>query len=216
MSAVMSIRSKRVIGGAAVLIFAVHWLFIVISLSPENALKASTRSVIETYVGTFFFQRWRLFAPDPGTFSKKLFYRCRDERDDWTEWKNSGDDLLEQHYRYRITHHGKLLRVQLGLVIGIAQEMKILEQTMPCAKDDTACLERRTAALHRRPVYVVAKRFAWDTCNADLTGSGARLTGAQFRIQLANTKPFAERADPSPASVSNFDFDPFRLDAEER
>ena len=98
--------------GLILLAFVSHWAIIVVGVGRDNPLRQAMTSVLDVYYHKLFYQRWRLFAPEPSTASKKFYYRCHSDGE-WSPWQDPIAPLLEKHYRYRVSHHGKELRIPI-------------------------------------------------------------------------------------------------------
>ncbi|MDC0711062.1 DUF5819 family protein [Stigmatella sp. ncwal1] len=196
---------------AGLVVLCLHWAAIVISISNPNPIRERFGAAADFYVGPLFFQKWRLFSPDPGTYSKKFLYRCRLGVDGWTDWRSPVDELLESHYRLRVTHHGRLLRIPISFALGLAQEAAKTAREQPCAKGDEACVLNRDGLLRTRPIYLAALRYTRDRCDAEFRAAPQPLTAAQFKLALMNIPSPTQRAAGVQVPPSHYTFDPFEI-----
>ncbi|MFN4234968.1 MAG: DUF5819 family protein [Bacteroidia bacterium] len=95
------------IGGLFIL--AYHFLMVGIynfsDLSEDNSIikRAAFR-----YVHPFFFQNFKLFAPDPPKSHREIYFRIEDSFGNKSNWINPGKEDLDIHSKFRFTHHAKL------------------------------------------------------------------------------------------------------------
>ena len=58
------------------------------------------------YTEPLFTQNFKIFAPNVPTINYKLFVRYFDKQKGWTDWKNQGTALQEEHQRNRFSSAG--------------------------------------------------------------------------------------------------------------
>lgn len=216
-----------------------HFLMTAIYLGPPNLAKLAMQDVAEGYMRPLFKQNWHLFSPMPAFDSVKLPVRCQLRQDaSWTEWADPLKELYEQHYRYRVTGHGKL--VQFYRAVGAdVREALVLAQTS-CREElaqwelDEASRASRAAALapgvqdvdrppqprcdetgliarlRQQPAYELAESFSREVCAANL---GSQAIAAQFKVMDFIPKKYTQRNEPGAmwGSVMEMPFPPVAL-----
>ncbi len=198
-------RRTLVIGVAGMTAFFLHWFAIALTVGRPPAL-ARTVAVADAYAEPLFRQRWRLFAPEPSTMSRKLLYRCADAAGAWAPWQTPVDDLLARHYRWRISHHGKLVRIPLyhnrqitGAIARATEDIRCDRATDP---DGVACARARERAVHESAAHREAARYAARRCAADL---GRAPRGVQLRVEHHSVAPPGSHRSPA---VTFYQLDP--------
>ena len=175
--------------------FVSHWAIIVVGVGRDNPLRQAMTSVLEVYYQKLFYQRWRLFAPEPSTASKKFYYRCHND-DAWSPWQDPIAPLLEKHYRYRVTHHGKEVRIPIRLAISVGRDLQTLEDAAQC---ETETCEREVShRLRNKPSFQNALRYSWDRCGEiypDQSLQAVQFQIAQVMIPSPESKAAGERPD---------------------
>ncbi len=174
--------------------FVSHWAIIVVGVGRDNPLRQAMTSVLDVYYQKLFYQRWRLFAPEPSTASKKFYYRCHND-DSWSPWQDPVAPLLEKHYRYRVTHHGKEVRIPIRLAISVGRDLQTLEDAAQC---ETETCEREVShRLRSKPSFQNALRYSQDRCREIYPNQS--LKAVQFQIaQVMIPSPESKAAGDPP------------------
>jgi len=181
--------------GLILLAFVSHWAIVVVGVGRDNPLRQAMTSVLDVYYQKLFYQRWRLFAPEPSTASKKFYYRCHND-DAWSPWQDPIAPLLEKHYRYRVTHHGKEVRIPIRLAISVGRDLQTLEDAAQC---ETETCEREVShRLRNKPSFQNALRYSRDRCGEiypDQSLQAVQFQIAQVMIPSPESKAAGERPD---------------------
>lgn len=174
--------------------FVSHWAIIVVGVGRDNPLRQAMTSVLDVYYQKLFYQRWRLFAPEPSTASKKFYYRCHND-DAWSPWQDPIAPLLEKHYRYRVTHHGKEVRIPIRLAISVGRDLQTLEDAAQC---ETETCEREVShRLRSKPSFQNALRYSQDRCSEIYPNQS--IQAVQFQIaQVMIPSPESKAAGDPP------------------
>ncbi len=93
-----------------IFIFFVHFLFTLIYATDGKYTSAPINKVTAKYMLPLFHQNWKLFAPDPPPCELKVLYRYHIENETST-WNYLSEDFIKKHHTYRISWHGKMLRM---------------------------------------------------------------------------------------------------------
>ncbi len=180
--------------GLILVAFVSHWAIIVVGVGRDNPLRQAMTSVLDVYYHKLFYQRWRLFAPEPSTASKKFYYRCHNDGD-WGPWQDPIAPLLEKHYRYRVSHHGKELRIPIRLATSIGRDLQALEDAAQCETE--ACDRQVSHRLRSTPSFQNALRYSRDHCDA--LSPNHSLKAVQFQIaQVMIPSPESKAAGEEP------------------
>ena len=180
--------------GLILVAFVSHWAIIVVGVGRDNPLRQAMTSVLDVYYHKLFYQRWRLFAPEPSTASKKFYYRCHSDGE-WSPWQDPIAPLLEKHYRYRVSHHGKELRIPIRLATSIGRDLQALEAAAQCETE--ACDRQVSHRLRSTPSFQNALRYSRDHCDA--LSPNHSLKAVQFQIaQVMIPSPESKAAGEEP------------------
>lgn len=103
-------RGERVLlfGVAAILISLLlfHFACTLLYLTPPNPIHIALHQPLERYMHPYFFQSWRLFAPDPGGKDGVVLVACRLRDGDAMQETVLFDittPLLEHRHRHRVS-----------------------------------------------------------------------------------------------------------------
>ncbi len=88
----------------------IHVVLTAFHLMPLNPISLKFKKITDIYIGRVFSQNWKLFAPEPGSSSTKLFYKCHDGNQ-WTPSLDPFDSLNNYHYKVLPSGVSKLLYV---------------------------------------------------------------------------------------------------------
>ncbi|MFN7014531.1 MAG: DUF5819 family protein [Bacteroidia bacterium] len=98
---------KLAIGGLCII--AYHFLLIAIcNFSDLSENSSLLKHAAYRYVQPFFFQNFKLFAPDPPKSHREIYFRIEDSYGNKSNWINPGKEDLQIHSKFRFTHHAKL------------------------------------------------------------------------------------------------------------
>ncbi len=112
--------SQKVLVAYACLVAAVlglHFTATAIFLQPANPLRDRLYPLTSAYLGEYFMQNWRLFAPEPMEPSKRFWVSCRIEDRSGKVIATEPQDISAPHYAAlhatRLSPSQRLLRAQL-------------------------------------------------------------------------------------------------------
>ncbi|HEU4717766.1 MAG TPA: DUF5819 family protein [Bacteroidia bacterium] len=118
---------KRILFLGGALIFLLHFFFTAAYSFPGLAGNRFLQRVTGHYMFPLFNQDWKIFAPDPPVFSKKLFYRAAFSDGTSSGWTDPGAELLEKHYRNRFGN----CRDRFAIYEAMGREMEAGEDSLP-------------------------------------------------------------------------------------
>ncbi|MBL4705290.1 MAG: hypothetical protein JKY54_12265 [Flavobacteriales bacterium] len=73
------------------------------------------------YMKPFFHQHWNLFAPEPPALNVVVSVSL----DQGSTWNNLSEEILNNHYTWRITHHGRMALAFGNAALYAADEWQI-------------------------------------------------------------------------------------------
>lgn len=108
--------TRRFIAVIAVLLSAFHCVMLIFYVvchtdKPWTIYDSALGNMSKRYCGAFFDQNWHLFSPVPATQEFRFLVRYKNKDNLWSEWNWKQGEVLEEHHRYRISTHGKLLYI---------------------------------------------------------------------------------------------------------
>lgn len=92
-------------------IFLHHLIATALFLLPVNKFSRSYSEYVSGYMLPLFYQRWKLFAPDPPMTSLHFLYRCK-VKGDWVDWRDLSSNLQHEFSQNPFGGAGKFLLVQ--------------------------------------------------------------------------------------------------------
>ena len=176
------ISNKRLL----ILIFFLHWSFISISVLPDSLEKNIFVSKVKSYTSLFFYQRWRMFAPEPALFSKKIKFKCKTDNS-WSDWVDPIEPLLKKHYLYRLSHHGRLIRLITSHIQWLGTEYGRKIRQLNCYSNDTPCINNAIKLTMKSPSYYGVQKFVINKCKKlhnKSPNQGIQITIAKKIVQL--------------------------------
>lgn len=81
----------------------VHFTFSYFYTAPAPLNSQELESQSGNYMKPFFHQHWDLFAPEPPSENVTILISM-----DGVKWRDISAEIIQPHYAYRITHHGRL------------------------------------------------------------------------------------------------------------
>jgi hypothetical protein len=104
-------KERLVLGTCAALlvaVFAFHFACTLLYLTPPNPIRIALHEPLEKYMQPYFYQSWRLFAPEPGGTDALVLVACRlRERDgegvQESDFFDITTPLHEHRYRHRFS-----------------------------------------------------------------------------------------------------------------
>ena len=94
-------------------LLVVHFVAVGLHVCPPNPVSVAARPWVDAYIHPFFFQRWELFAPEPGGKNRALEIRCHRREAQGpvvTDWIDVTAPLIAAHQRNRFGAAGRMLR----------------------------------------------------------------------------------------------------------
>jgi len=77
------------------------------------------------YMKPFFHQHWNLFAPEPPALNVVVSVSL----DQGSTWNNLSEEILNNHYTWRITHHGRMaLAFGNGYINSVSYSVCVYEE----------------------------------------------------------------------------------------
>lgn len=151
-------RGRQVAGVVALAMFVFHLACTILYLLPRNPLSNTYQPLTSRYMEPIFSQSWQLFAPEPATYSLKLWYRY-DRGNGWTDWRDPIHSLVAAHQHNRFSANGKLLRIYEHMTSEVAQVYSQLRVQFRCVARDTLCLNRMQRSWEQEEIYASINRF---------------------------------------------------------
>lgn len=100
-------KTNRLICTVVGLFFILHCCFTILYSFPQLIKNSYLEKATRLYMYPLFNQNWKIFAPEPPVFSKKIKYRVYLKSKGWSFWIDPGEELLKKHHKYRFTYHRK-------------------------------------------------------------------------------------------------------------
>ena len=88
-----------------------HFALTIVYVMPVTPIKLEHKKLLDATVGKFFYQDWRLFAPNPIANNAELIVKCGS-----ADWMNITKPLLENLQNNRLTPAGRVERVHGGAI----------------------------------------------------------------------------------------------------
>jgi len=99
---------KKKIGFAGLCLLVLHFAISFVYVMPEQFVPHKAHQLSKYYMLPAFQQNWNLFAPNPPNENKRLLFRSSEDGHNWSNWIDPKKDLLQKHYKYRVSYHGPL------------------------------------------------------------------------------------------------------------
>lgn len=200
-----------VVSVAALLALGAHLMLTLVYLSPPNIAQERLGELARSYMVPLFRQNWHLFSPNPGISTRKLAIRCQGEGEEWGEWFDPLEGLVQEHYADRLSGVGKLLYVYRA--IGDDLRVELAERTAACRlrvvraataagpgkaepPDPSAC---SSAALMDEMVrtreFALASRYASLVCEESADSGPATVERVQFKLLEFFPVKYADREE---------------------
>ena len=114
----------------------------------------------QCYMYSVFNQNWKVFAPEPPLFSRKILYNCLFKDGQNTGWVNPGAEDLQHHISNRFGNYGK----KYALYESIARELDGLYQESSTNTRELDIIPQTVyfssdSAIIQRKEFLLAKRF---------------------------------------------------------
>ena len=208
-------RGERVLrfGIASILISLLlfHFACTLLYLTPPNPIRIALHQPLERYMHPYFFQSWRLFAPDPGGKDGVVLVACR-LRDGDTMQETALFDittpLLEHRHRHRLSPGLLLVRAQKPRLFPVASPMNeaIRRYGLPSPVIEAARADLEAAAKRR---FEAGKKHLYRIASAacDRRIGPARTTDVKARYVSRKVPPFgAQDSALSLEETNTYDF----------
>lgn len=103
-----------------------HFLMTMIYVSPKHNFPGWANQVSQAYMAPVFHQAWELFAPNPPLQEKAMQFRVHSDGS-WSDWMDSGVELLKQHDSWRLSNANIAYRMHQNAAYGLWRELYQLE-----------------------------------------------------------------------------------------
>lgn len=200
-------RALRIVPAAAV---AMHLALTVAYNMPANPARQAVAPLLDAYIGRYFAQNWRLFAPNPASNNLSVVTVCLDsaEYEALAElpresvafaldgrWVDITRPLVLGHQRSRLSAYDRLGRAQIAAARGATSLPLFLElPAAACRKGGEAACSKvaRVVELWHESAASYLARIASSYCTAVAPRSGAVALG----IREGRAVPWSKRHDP--------------------
>lgn len=182
-------------------VLGVHFACTLLYLTPPNPIRLALHGPLMRYMHPYFYQSWRLFAPDPGGTDSLLLVKCRVREGGATvesEWFDITTPLHEHRYQHRLSPALLLARAQEPRLLLRADPMNeairrygLPNPVIEAAREALAAEARRQFESGRAH----ANRIASSACDRRF-GIG-RTAEVSARLVLRKVPPFGMRDDSS-------------------
>jgi hypothetical protein len=198
------------LGSALVRLATLGWLVMHFTLTllfvlPVNPIKIRLSPLLDVTIGSFFYQNWSLFAPNPAASDEALIAHCFDRPVDVVSqaplpedgWYDMSLPLWRRHQHHRFAAYDRLARPHTNALrqylSGSASLRPYLDS---CRKGSTAScdLYARMTAADRRYAISILRMVASSFCLE--AKSGARSQSFALRARETTGFPWSERYSP--------------------
>jgi hypothetical protein len=188
-----------------------HLCCTLLYLTPPNPIRLALQAPLERYMHPWFYQSWRLFAPDPGGADAFVFVRCRAHTKDGgveSDWFDITTPLHEARYAHRLSPALLLSRAHEPKLLLRADPMNeaIRKFGIPNAVVDAAreaLTAEARAQFERGRAHLI--RIASIACDRRL-GAGYAVE-VQARYVTRKVPPFAERGNAASDWADSFTYE---------
>jgi hypothetical protein len=97
-------KSTYLKGTVIIILLFGHFTISYFYTAPDKLNNAELELASGNYMKPYFHQHWNLFAPEPPLNNVKVSASV----DGGVTWRNLSEEILEQHYTWRISHHGRI------------------------------------------------------------------------------------------------------------
>lgn len=91
-------------GGVIIAFLVIHFSISYFYTAPEEINSYELELASGNYMKPFFHQHWDLFAPEPPDINVTVEV----SQDKGTTWRNLSEEILNEHYTYRVSPHGRI------------------------------------------------------------------------------------------------------------
>jgi Family of unknown function (DUF5819) len=120
-------RQKKIFTALGIAFICIHFVMIIIYVSPEQFFNQKTQQIARFYVDPLFTQHWALFAPEPPMKDIVIEYRLINGNNE-TEWINPREKILELHNKNRFHSNSKLLRLNQHVGFFLLRDYKDIQE----------------------------------------------------------------------------------------
>lgn len=118
----MSLTKSTYLKGTVIIILLFsHFTISYFYTAPEQLNNAELKLASGNYMKPYFHQHWNLFAPEPPLNNVTVSVSL----DHGATWKNLSEEILDQHYAWRVSHHGRIALAFGNSALFAADEWKI-------------------------------------------------------------------------------------------
>jgi uncharacterized protein DUF5819 len=194
---------------AALAWFVVHFALTVLYVMPENPIRMGMAPVLNATIGTYFYQNWSFFAPNPISSDYALLARPLTEADENAQpaqglpvdgWYDVSTPLWARFQQNRFSAYDRLTRpLSSAIRAYLTGGPELLPWLESCEKGDKASCVFYEDRLKKTRVEAgkTLSRIGSAVCN-DLAHSGARITHVALRVRETLSVPWSERWTSKP------------------
>lgn len=200
-------HSIRIVAAAAV---ATHLALTVAYNMPANPARQAITPILDGYIGQYFAQNWRLFAPNPASNNLSVVTTCLEsaEYEAFADsppesvalaledrWVDITKPLILGHQRSRLSAYDRLGRAQIAAARGATSLPLFLELTaVACRKGGEAACSKiaEVTEIWQKSAASYLARVASSYCAAVAPGSG----GLALEIRERRAVPWSKRHEP--------------------
>lgn len=213
----------RIVKAWALVWLVVHMGLTVLFVMPMNPLTNELQPILDATIGTYFYQNWSLFAPNPVSDNHALLIRplTGDEPEAVqaggeladANWFNVSDPLWSRFQRNRLSAYDRLSRTQSSAVRNyLSGGIELVPLFEACRKGSSgACetYEEQLAETRSRAVEIltrVASAISRDICRPVQS-----CTHVALRVRRTTGVPWSQRFEGEPV-VRDFEIGLFPID----
>lgn len=200
-------QSIRIVAASAV---ATHLALTVAYNMPANPARQAITPILDGYIGQYFAQNWRLFAPNPASNNLSVVTACLEpgEYEEFADaprdsvasalegrWVDITRPLVLGHQRSRLSAYDRLGRAQIAAARGATSLPLFLELTaVSCRKGGEAACSKilEVTEFWQKSAADYLARVASSYCAAVAPGSA----GLALEIRERRAVPWSKRHDP--------------------
>lgn len=132
-----------------VCLFCAHFFILTVFQFSKVYLPVRWHYWTDHYVSPWFFQNWKVFAPDPPTLRRLFVYRTL-ESGTWSTWQNPAFAYLQQHWSNRFSSASEMHDMLEALGDNLA---------FTAARTDISTLDNELGKWEQLPAHISAKTF---------------------------------------------------------
>ncbi len=187
---------KTIFYSVVIVLVGIHFILTLLFVAPKNPLK-TIKNLTNTYIKTYFYQNWNLFAPDPADMNLSISMNCVGKYSD-LGWRDITTPLLQAHMNNRLSPLERVWRVPDNYAIGLFarddSDLAMLKICSSKSKNDRSCQAVKDKDKLKRKQSVdglvqVASAFCADMSKV----SGNSFQHAQIVVNVAKIPKWSQR-----------------------